>query len=651
MLVSPYATHCPEHAAALRKRQSRPRPPNLPDLVPDTAKFDDLETWLRATLVTLETTVEELSEWCGLAFSAMYEWLNDPHKPLALSSQHKLHDALGAPLEELERLRPSAQARHMARQAAVETTLRRRGNDFFSSQARLFRLNETDRLTQQAYAALRRHDPDKWYAYEQCVINEESQTDVAKTLGITQSGVAMRVKRAKALIELYKSGSWYPPGTTVQAAPVGTRRRYKPRQCEECPTWFEPTTPTQRRCKNCTWMMTHDICSCGRQKDKDAAHCRECNNDILQQEAQEYVQWLAAGGGDNHIPDALGTVILAWMAEEGHTFKSAGEALQWQLTHFYQVVCPWLRKVGSVSRSTLVELAERLGRISARGWDTNRWTQELLAVPLTTRCEKREEVWAREYVATLPDTHPFADALRDRIVVLNLTRKQSSQVMGVSPDVVSMWLTRGRRPTNRPRLHQMAAVARLWIEREGDTAQLEAAMTQICQLLWEKTPCSAGLLVLRKMSYQSMTMKALRARTKRDGKSVVRLIWEGVATAATRLVVADALELSPGDRQQFLDQVQILPPPQHEKAIATMLRNRRWKKISSSGRQRGQQVKKRKGEERRLAFQDLFDKYAERGLNPRSRNLRRYIRDQVGGSPNDEQRAYDEWIMSRSDTN
>lgn len=136
--IGPGSRFCLKHAAGHRQ-PPKPRclpPANVAELVPVTADYDTLAEWLLAVCKALEVGLHSLSRWCELAGTVLPNLVRFPDRTLQVKTQQNLHRHLGASVEELERLRPSASRRSAAGKQAVKTRRERYGDEALSEWGR-----------------------------------------------------------------------------------------------------------------------------------------------------------------------------------------------------------------------------------------------------------------------------------------------------------------------------------------------------------------------------------------------------------------------------------------------------------------------------------------------------------------------------------
>jgi hypothetical protein len=109
---------------------------------------------------------------------------------------------------------------------------------------------------------------------------------------------------------------------------------------------------------------------------------------------------------------------------------------------------------------------------------------------------------------------------------------------------LGMGMSRDRVVPLRPRLHQVPGVARLFILARGaeDDDEWEAEIDHICDLLGRERLHPAGVLIVRKLWEQGLSVPDLRKTTKYSDSR--RLLYSGFATAPRRSRLAHMLALS-----------------------------------------------------------------------------------------------------------
>jgi len=372
------------------------------------------------------------------------------------------------------------------------------------------------------------------------------------------------------------------------------QRAYGSGNCAICGRQFQLGSGNQKYCSaDCRRTLADAgrrqlgrACTCGAPilDDNVSAMCSMCRAS----HAREKVATL------HETAHAFAKPILQWMLDEDLTFGEAGEQLG--------LAEPRLRGLAgvqslsrSVHRKTVLDVAERLGNIGARGWDTDEWARTLMPVRLQGARVQAWAAWAVAWVCEASDD-PFATALAAAIGSVPMTYGEVGIIAKIDTTAVLGWLrTNERQPIRRPNLNRLGGAAAILAWPETDGVTIESKMLEVFQLIadgemlrpnvrrrinWEEwRDCSpAGCLILRRLWELGHDVKWLRNVSGADLNTLYRYIRTGRVGEETCIRVTNCLQLSAAECERLGKMTHAPRKSDFVRMVATQKRNRRIKK-------------------------------------------------------------------------
>ena len=218
---------------------------------------------------------------------------------------------------------------------------------------------------------------------------------------------------------------------------------------------------------------------------------------------------------------------------------------------------------------------------------------------------------------TKPDGRDrFARVLARRIAGGDYTREGAAAIIQTKRVTLSKWLTRGGRPPAIPDPATIARIAWLWPGTD-DPARYETVVRRLCVVAsgrgrHKKVPSPAGLLVLRRLAENHMSMIAICPEFVQY-RELRGLVWDGRATRGTVLRVAGALELPHEDVQELERRCSIEDKRTLSETQDRRLATRKRREILATGRKEGYA---KRSSEAKMKVHSAYWAFVDEGVRP-----------------------------------